>query len=344
MARTGVTYEEIELQAETLMAKGENPTLEKIRRALGDRGSNSTLSKYINEWRGRRAKAVPTIHTTINLSDPVNEAVNRVWQQLKEEAEAEIDRAKEEARETIETANKAKAQLELERNQAFHELEIMRGNLSNAKAYNLTLESNLNQTQKELAVTVGRLEEVINRHEEVKAEKEKQLLELAQSKEQNISYLKEQIVSLNLIHQKEINDLRTTMEEHRHQWLVKGDALKVENARKESAIKKMEGVEQQSQHFIIELKEQLKSRDIELQNAREDLKILTEKLLTSEKTLSSTETLLIESKQWVELHKQDKNTLEETLRREQEMIGRLEERLRQIEQYPKIGKGRVKET
>lgn len=333
MARAGVTYEEIELQAETFVAKGENPTLEKIRRALGDRGSNSTLSKYINEWRGRRAKAIAISHSTINLSDPVNEAVNKVWQQLKEEAEAEISKVREEAREAIELANKSRDQMVLERNQAFQELEIIRGNLNDAKAYNLNLESIQTQIQKELAVTVGRLEEFIHRHEEYKIEKEKQLQELVQNKEQNINYLKEQILSLNQSHQKEINDLRTRIEEQRHQWLVKEDALKVENTRKENILKKMEGVEQQSQQLMAGLKEQLKGRECELENVREDIKLLTERFLISEKTLSAKESLLIESSRWADIHKQERNTLEETLRREREMIGRLEERMKQIEQH-----------
>lgn len=81
------------------------------------------------------------------------------------------------------------------------------------------------------------------------------------------------------------------------------------------------------------LKEQLKGRECELENVREDIKLLTERFLISEKTLSAKESLLIESSRWADIHKQERNTLEETLRREREMIGRLEERMKQIEQH-----------
>ncbi len=38
MGRIGITYEAVELQADTFVARGESPTLEKIRQVLGDRG------------------------------------------------------------------------------------------------------------------------------------------------------------------------------------------------------------------------------------------------------------------------------------------------------------------
>lgn len=332
MARTGITYEEVELQAETFVAKGENPTLEKVRRALGDRGSNSTLSKYINEWRGRRGKTTATLSSGINLSDPVNEAVNRVWQQLKEDAESEIIKAKGDAKEFVDAANKLKDQLEAERNQAFNELENVRGNLIEARANNSNLVTTVNQIQKELEVTLGRFEEFIQRHEEFKLEKEKQLLELANTKDQSIQYLKKQIDYINCKHQKEIDDQRTLMENQRGRWYAKEDGLRIDNANKENNLKKMEGLEQQSKQSITELKEQVKKQDLELQNVRNDVKTLTEKLVISEKNLSATESSLMEIRHWAEIHKQERDCLEEALRRERRMIGRLEERIMQIEQ------------
>jgi hypothetical protein len=119
MARIGITYEEVELQAETLVARGENPTLEKVRRALGDRGSNSTLSKYINEWRGRRASFTTPPAVQPTMSDPVNQAVHRVWHQLQEETQSEISKVRKETEEAILNVNMKRELLEIERNNAF---------------------------------------------------------------------------------------------------------------------------------------------------------------------------------------------------------------------------------
>lgn len=331
MSRIGVTYEEVELQAETLVAKGENPTLEKVRRALGDRGSNSTLSKYINEWRRRRAKSTPMDIRPINLSDPVNEAVNRVWHQLREEAQAEIAKIKEESLETIQALNKEKDTAILERNQAFFELETLKGNLSELKTTKLSLESILNQTQKELDIAKIRIEENERRYEEFKREKEKQMQEITEAKDKNIQYLKEQIQSQNQSHQQEINEFRTWAEDQRHQWIVKEDNLKVEIARKENALKKMEGIEQQSQQLMIEFRQQLKQRDSDIRDLLEEQKKLMDKLMASEKTLSFSESALIESRRWADERKQEKDSLEQLLRQERERVGRLEERNTQLE-------------
>ena len=90
MARIGITYEEVELTAEHLLQEGVEPTIERIRFTLGT-GSNTTISKYLKEWRSVRLKANPNILPALKTPpDPVNQAVARVWQQLQEENEAKI--------------------------------------------------------------------------------------------------------------------------------------------------------------------------------------------------------------------------------------------------------------
>jgi len=68
-----VTFEEIVNAAELITAKGDNPTIEKIRISIGSRGSNSTISKHLNNWR----KNIP-IHKEcyLNHAKPVNENGN----------------------------------------------------------------------------------------------------------------------------------------------------------------------------------------------------------------------------------------------------------------------------
>jgi DNA repair exonuclease SbcCD ATPase subunit len=178
-----------------------------------------------------------------------------------------------------------------------------------------------------------RSQEIKQRHEEFKVEKERQIKELLQQKDQAIDYLKEQIQSHNEKNRQDMHEIRVLMEEQRHQWLVKEDGLKTEKSRLEKSIKKMEGIEQQSQHLVMELKQQLKLREAELQGVRSDNKTILDKLLMSEKALSVSEISLFENKQWRETFKEERDVLEQTLRREREMIGCLEERLRQIEFY-----------
>src|SRR5215204_3614470 len=91
MTRNGVTFTKVELAAEKILAKGENPTIEKVRRELGDTGSNSTLSKHLHEWRASRLMASTSTLPAPNLPpDPVNLAVDRVWKELTKESQAQI--------------------------------------------------------------------------------------------------------------------------------------------------------------------------------------------------------------------------------------------------------------
>ncbi len=50
MGRLGITYEQVAEAAALLVANGENPTIERVRRTLGDTGSNSNVSKDLRQW------------------------------------------------------------------------------------------------------------------------------------------------------------------------------------------------------------------------------------------------------------------------------------------------------
>jgi hypothetical protein len=53
MARTGVTYHDVAIAAQQLIASGKNPTIGNIRIALGT-GSNSTLGTHLRTFKDRQ--------------------------------------------------------------------------------------------------------------------------------------------------------------------------------------------------------------------------------------------------------------------------------------------------
>jgi hypothetical protein len=98
MSRTGITLEQVEVAAEHILSKGENPTIEKVRAIIGGTGSNTTISKYLQEWRSKRIMAeAPEFSSLKNPPDSVNAAVKHVWQQIREETDTEIEDIKKEA-------------------------------------------------------------------------------------------------------------------------------------------------------------------------------------------------------------------------------------------------------
>lgn len=157
MSRAGITYEQVELAAEKILLEGFSPTIEKIRQALGGTGSNSTIAKYLNDWKSKRLTATRHDLPASNLApDPVNAAVNRVWQQIREEAAKEIEAIKTQFSQEITILRNAADKLQKESGEltaAKLELQSKIAALSGEKEL---LAIDLRQCQQELAIALER--------------------------------------------------------------------------------------------------------------------------------------------------------------------------------------------
>jgi len=51
MARPGIVYEEVEKAINQLQVKGERITVSRVRETLGNRGSTTTISRYLKQWK-----------------------------------------------------------------------------------------------------------------------------------------------------------------------------------------------------------------------------------------------------------------------------------------------------
>lgn len=330
MPRAGVSFEEVELHAETLLAKGDNPTIEKIRRALGDRGSNSTISKYINEWRSRRGLSGSAAKHLHNSQLGSQESAERIWQNLQDETQLAIAKVKDDARIAIEEAYNQKYQIEKACDSAHLEIQTLHVDLNEQKNKNFNLEAELNNIKKEFEVNFLRLEETENHLQDVKLDKEKQISEILAGKELTIQHLKEQIEALLHSHKKEIHGFTLSLEEKRQMSIMKEATFKEEYSRLEKELKNSEAREQQSQLNIAELKQKAKSDDSQLKLLREDYLKISEELIIKEKLLSSLHTETAESKRLAEDRKREREELQILLRNERQLIGRLEERLSHV--------------
>lgn len=86
MARTGISYEDVRNAAETLLGRGLNPTIQRIRELLGT-GSNTTISEHLKSWQQQLSET-----TKIVLPPTVPEAVRTAlevfWKIAVQQAEA----------------------------------------------------------------------------------------------------------------------------------------------------------------------------------------------------------------------------------------------------------------
>lgn len=130
-----LTEEEIVAAAEALLKEGREPTQEAVRAACGNRGSHTTINKYLSRWKA--ARAVAEVNIAAQLSGPRREQAltlfaamhsdirkeyevelsRRVAEHARREAEleAELDQAADETERLVEERDSAREFIELER-------------------------------------------------------------------------------------------------------------------------------------------------------------------------------------------------------------------------------------
>ena len=236
MARIGVSFDEISTAANEILSNGENPTIEKVRLKLGGRGSNSTISKYLNEWRNN---SLPKkINNDINTTppDPVNQAVSLVWKQIQEEKESEINAIKLELDDEIEKLSSEKQELEINFKQIIDERNDLISDNSELELSLKQIKSDLQNENEAHLITKSSLDNLQQQFDSWKQEKEKSINILKEEHQVAISNLKELYTSQENKYKTEINSIKSATEDLRHQHILEIDKLKIENTKLETKV------------------------------------------------------------------------------------------------------------
>jgi len=85
MAR-GITQEQVNAAADTILSAGENPTVEKVRATLGT-GSPNTITRMLDTWRGQLGERLRQLSALPELPGPVGQAMIELWRLASEQAE-----------------------------------------------------------------------------------------------------------------------------------------------------------------------------------------------------------------------------------------------------------------
>ncbi|RDB43327.1 hypothetical protein DU490_08275 [Halomonas sp. DQ26W] len=105
MARSGVQYEDVKQAIDALMAKGEAPSVQKIREVLGT-GSFTTISDHLREWRGQREeRGVAT--PAQGMPEPIQQLAEGLWEKAQDAAGEALAEYREEADREITMARDA---------------------------------------------------------------------------------------------------------------------------------------------------------------------------------------------------------------------------------------------
>jgi septal ring factor EnvC (AmiA/AmiB activator) len=76
--RKGITQEQVSQAADAIVAAGENPTVEKIRQALGT-GSPNTVTRMLESWRVALAQRLQEVITLPEVPPEAGQAFAEVW-------------------------------------------------------------------------------------------------------------------------------------------------------------------------------------------------------------------------------------------------------------------------
>jgi chromosome segregation ATPase len=88
--RTGITQDQVNQAADTILAAGENPTVEKVRAALGT-GSPNTVTRMLDSWRGQLGARLTQLSILPEVPDLVGQAMLELWRLATEHAERAIE-------------------------------------------------------------------------------------------------------------------------------------------------------------------------------------------------------------------------------------------------------------
>jgi len=173
MARGGVNKALVSKARETLVRRGENPSIDAIRVELGNTGSKSTIHRYLREI---EEEASARLDDEALLSQPIKELIGRLASALKQEAQAAIDESQ------------SKHQ---------HQVQSLTGRIQELESSLASINKTFSEKEHELQSTLAELKESKASEEELKAKEakatqtEEKLRELLAEKQTQIESLEE---------------------------------------------------------------------------------------------------------------------------------------------------------
>jgi len=204
----GITRQDVYGAADTLLARGERPTIERVRQEIG-RGSPNTVNPLLDAWwqsLSARLRGENQIEGEIPAA--LLEAVQGLFEQLRQAAVAQADAHLAERRNQLqahsEELSNREARLEAERSGIIHSLETLQSELNSQREAN-----------KILIAAEAELREMIAR---------------AQSDSQHLTELLSKGADdrerLRKAHSKELAQAHETAEKQENRWLLEIDRLR----------------------------------------------------------------------------------------------------------------------
>lgn len=317
MARTGVTYEEVEIIANGLVEEGVNPTIDRVRLELGT-GSNSTIAGHLRAWKTKRIHS--TSHSVdtkrAGLPDTLHNMVAQLWEKIRFESEAENEHIKQDAQEAIAQAQKLQLEADQKAEQLEASLEKAELKINHLDIDGQSKQTELIKSQKQNAVFEVKLKQSELDLKRFQEEAEKHVKGLEHNYQEIISYLKIQLEESKKYARQETDQLRKLLENQRQKFTLENEQLKTVKEKTDTLLAKLESG----------LKNEIAQKKATREEARGltlDLKQITHQFNERELLVSSLKTEVINKNHQVDDLKQQVFTLQEKLENAIETIGSL---------------------
>lgn len=270
MARPGITYLEVAQAATTLQQKGESPTIDMVRKALGT-GSNTTIATHLRKWRAEHQPAVSAL-TKTTLPPELLTQLQSLWEALQEKAKEKSETLEREHAQqiddhqhTIQTLMKQAQTLQNERDQLSNANTMLQQQLDSAHRQQTQSE----QKQQQMSIRLEEQQQRLNDRESAVIDLKEQTHHIQQNLDHFREASRQQREELILQHdgaqaelKQEINKLKLQLETERdrnQQVTLENEKNKYEAEKQSDEIAWLKEQSQERYDVLKEIKSQLKT-------------------------------------------------------------------------------------
>ena len=174
MARSGITYEDVQTACETIIDRGEGKvTLASVRAELGT-GSNSTINKHVRKWREEYRQRIQSIRAKIGVSDDFILAMqNEIGLHLdaqKKNLEERLAASEDEAKEASLALEEAEGIIEKQRVDIAEQQQELNGKISRRDLKVAGQQSVIDEKEKQVNVLQEKHDQVLKKSLELEKE------------------------------------------------------------------------------------------------------------------------------------------------------------------------------
>ena len=215
MARSGVTYLDVAKTAIKLVEQKIYPTIEEVRKSLGT-GSNSTINKYLREWRSKHGNQAELEQ---GLPEPLLIAVRGIYDGIHEAASNKVSLIENESRSAMNELKARLAEAETQHTKFIQTNTSLENSIQEQKEENLALKRQLSKMELELnkkiesdnilqELLVDKKIEVANLHQQLK------------NTQNNLDHYRETVSKTHAIEHNLLNEKIKSLEKQLYQQQV----------------------------------------------------------------------------------------------------------------------------